>query len=53
MMAGEGRGCDDVGTSPVEFAYDGLSCCILSLTRDALVEVRGGKHATYSSFHPS
>ncbi|CAN0403321.1 unnamed protein product [Pylaiella littoralis] len=38
LMVGEGRGCDDVGTSPVEFAYDGLGCCVLSLTRDALAE---------------
>ena len=38
-MAGEGRGCDDVGTSAVEFGYDGLGCCVLSLTRDALAQV--------------
>ena len=38
-MAGEGRGCDDVGTSTVEFGYDGLGCCVLSLTRDALAQV--------------
>lgn len=39
-MAGEGRGCDDVGTSTVEFGYDGLGCCVLSLTRDALEQVK-------------
>ena len=39
-MAGEGRGCDDAGTSPVEFAYDAFGCCVLSLTREALEEVR-------------
>lgn len=39
LMIGEGRGCDDVGTSPVEFGYDGVGCCVLSLSRDALAEV--------------
>lgn len=43
-MAGEGRGCDDAGTSPVEFAYDTFGCCVLSLTREALAEVRAGEN---------
>ncbi|CAM9721871.1 unnamed protein product, partial [Laminaria digitata] len=46
LMAGEGRGCDDVGTSTVEFGYDGLGCCVLSLTRDALEQ-----HCTGSGQH--
>ncbi|CAM9514499.1 unnamed protein product [Ectocarpus sp. 13 AM-2016] len=46
LMAGEGRGCDDVGTTPVEFAYDGVGCCVLSLTREALAE-----HCTGSGQH--
>lgn len=39
LMAGEGNGCDDVGTFGVEFGYDGVGCCILSLTRDELEDV--------------
>ena len=39
LMAGQGRGCEDVGTSTVEFGYDGLGCCVLSLSRDALEQV--------------
>lgn len=38
-MAGEGHGCNNVGTSPVEFGYDGVGCCVMSLTREALEEV--------------
>eukprot|EP00903_Cladosiphon_okamuranus_P006338 g6208.t2 len=38
LMVGEGKGCDDVGTSPVEFVYDAFGCCVLSLTREALAE---------------
>lgn len=40
LMAGEGRGCGEVGTSPVQFGYDGIGCCVLAFTRDALEQVR-------------
>ncbi|CAM9472724.1 unnamed protein product [Ectocarpus fasciculatus] len=46
LMVGEGNGCDNVGTTPVEFAYDGVGCCVLSLTREALAE-----HCTGSGQH--
>eukprot|EP00752_Nemacystus_decipiens_P014257 g12678.t1 len=46
LMVGEGRGCEDVGTSPVEFAYDAFGCCVLSLTRLELAE-----HCTGSGPH--
>eukprot|EP00904_Undaria_pinnatifida_P007560 jgi/Undpi1/3934/HiC_scaffold_16.g07302.m1 len=46
LMAGQGRGCEDVGTSAVEFGYDGLGCCVLSLSRDALEQ-----HCTGSGQH--
>lgn len=39
LMAGEGKGCNDVGTFGVEFGYDGVGCCVLSLTRDELEAV--------------
>lgn len=40
LMAGEGLGCEDVGTFRADFGYDGVGCCVLSLTRQALAEVR-------------
>ncbi|CAM9689480.1 unnamed protein product, partial [Scytosiphon promiscuus] len=46
LMAGTERGCDNVGTTPVEFAYDGFGCCVLPLTREALAE-----HCTGSGPH--
>lgn len=50
-MVGEGRGCEDVGTSPVEFAYDAFGCCVLSLTREALAEVRAGAVSATKAAH--
>ncbi|CAM9292145.1 unnamed protein product, partial [Hapterophycus canaliculatus] len=46
LMTGKGKGCDDVGATPVEFAYDGFGCCVLSLTREAL-----GEHCSGSGEH--
>lgn len=38
-MTGDGHSCDNVEPFPVEFGYDGVGCCILSLSRDDLAEV--------------
>ena len=39
MMTDIGRGCGDVSASSVEFGYDGVSCCVVALTRDELKKV--------------
>lgn len=39
LMVDMGQGCGDVSRTPVDFGYDGISCCVLTLTRDELDKV--------------